>query len=553
MMKKIFSLFFLFTLGSVIAATSDKPILRVGLLSDTHVTKNIASCSKVKAAWQIFKKANCDLVVNLGDIAEVYNQQAYRHYRNTVNSLFAPGEKKPRELYVYANHDRIGFSDIAKAFAAVKRDLECPNAPYDTLILKGYPFLVFPQFLDFQRYEKTIAEAIKKFPGKPIFVLDHIPPYNTVSHSKTWGNLDRRKILDKFPQVIHLAGHVHGSTFNERHIWQDKFTVVNAGSTLSGTVLIMEVFKSKLLFRRYSLIDGKEYCTDKVWNIPLPFDPSAAPYRLEHRKAKSSVPVFPAGAKLAVVPAENISEYVILEIPAAAPEVHYYMVTIKKKNAKNKWVLVATRKVNSAFPLRPIDRPPVLKRYFSEGYFESHAEYHISVQPFNFYGKKGKSLEIFWKAPQKAKSEILFESRTPMKDLPFMTGLAGGEPLKREGDFYIHDVHYARLVLPDRVWKNIPENSRMRFTVDMHTIQKSDLYRQWTLVLRNPIPVVNANSRITTFSGESVNRYVINFRMTETDYKYYLLIREGEAGKIRFNYVKLEILEDKLNNKDVKK
>ena len=104
-----------------------------------------------------------------------------------------------------------------------------------------------------------------------------------------------------------------------------------------------------------------------------------------------------------------------------------------------------------------------------------------------------------------------------------------------------------------RVWKNIPENSRMRFTVDMHTIQKSDLYRQWTLVLRNPIPVVNANSRITTFSGESVNRYVINFRMTETDYKYYLLIREGEAGKIRFNYVKLEILEDNLNNKDVKK
>ena len=35
-------------------------------------------------------------------------------------------------------------------------------------------------------------------------------------------------------------------------------------------------------------------------------------------------------------------------------------------------------------------------------------------------------------------------------------------------------------------------------------------------------------------------RYVIEFEKTNPDFFYYFLVREGSAGKIRFNHVKIE-------------
>ena len=67
--------------------------------------------------------------------------------------------------------------------------------------------------------------------------------------------------------------------------------------------------------------------------------------------------------------------------------------------------------------------------------------------------------------------------------------------------------------------------------------------RTWTVVLRNPVPLENANARIATPSGNSgVQRYVIEFAKRKDFHKFYLLIREGAPGEIRFNYVKIERL-----------
>ena len=551
-MKKIFFFLSILCAVSVISAAEKKPILKVGFISDTHVTPNIASCRMLKEAWRFFAKNNCDMVVNCGDIADLPKEQAYRNYRNTLKELFPATSKMPRELYIYANHDRIGIPDVDKAFADMKKQLEIPNDPYDFLVLKGYPFLVFPQFLDMERFEKTIAETIRKFPGKPVFVLDHVPPYNTVSHSKTWGHRERRDVMNKFPSAIHISGHVHGTVFNECHIWQGEFTAVNTGSLFSGTVSIMEIFKDKVIFRRYSLLDGKEYTTDGLWSIPWPFDPRKAPFRPRYRKDKSLPPAFSAGAKLNVSAASMPLKNVVIEIPSAAPALHYYMVAVERKNAAGKWELVCTKKMNGDYWQLPSRRTPVLKRYLSGGYFDEGREHRITVTPFNFYGKKGKALQTIWKAPAKVKTKVLFESKDPMKELPFKSELKDGVPLKQEKGFYLHNVHNARLEMPGHIWNNIPVGAHLRFTADIHTIQKGDLYRQWTILLRNPVPVENANHRIYTFSGECVNRYVIDFRMQNAAYKYYLLIREGDAGKLRFNYIKLEQLDNGPEQKKTK-
>ena len=59
--------------------------------------------------------------------------------------------------------------------------------------------------------------------------------------------------------------------------------------------------------------------------------------------------------------------------------------------------------------------------------------------------------------------------------------------------------------------------------------------------LRNPEPLVNGSPRIHTAKGDLTGRYVIDFEMVE-GFKFYLLIRSGDPGRIGFKYVRLEQL-----------
>ena len=112
---------------------------------------------------------------------------------------------------------------------------------------------------------------------------------------------------------------------------------------------------------------------------------------------------------------------------------------------------------------------------------------------------------------------------------------------KVKNGFYQHPGGNTRLEFPKDVWK-APAKARFRFTVDMQMKQPGS--RFWTVVLRNPVPVENANNRIATPAGDSgVQRYVIEFAKRKDFHNYYLLIREGHAGEIRFNYIKIERLD----------
>ena len=114
--------------------------------------------------------------------------------------------------------------------------------------------------------------------------------------------------------------------------------------------------------------------------------------------------------------------------------------------------------------------------------------------------------------------------------------------LDKDG-FFIHNNHNGRLIFPDGVWDG-KRGTRFRFTVDMHLVQGEE--KTWTLVLRNPVPLKNANYRIATAPGNSgMQRYVIEFTKAKPDFNYYFLIREGRKGKIKFDYVKIERIDKK--------
>jgi hypothetical protein len=63
------------------------------------------------------------------------------------------------------------------------------------------------------------------------------------------------------------------------------------------------------------------------------------------------------------------------------------------------------------------------------------------------------------------------------------------------------------------------------------------------MTMRNPEPLMNGHSRLYTVPGKpGRRRYVVTFPKAEAEWAFYLLFREGPAGRIRFDRVQVERL-----------
>ena len=550
-MKKL--IFTLAAFAAGLALFAAEPIMRVGLLTDTHIKAKKSSCERLAGAYALFRKQNVDMIINTGDIADVYDVRAYRNYRDTVNKAYEGVEKRPAEIFVYANHDRIRREKEScwDVFKDVKKELGIPNDPYDIIKFKGYTFVVIPQFVNWEKYAQMLETAAKENPDKPFFVLDHIPPKPNDPKSP------RHKLLKKYPNAVVFCGHAHATLRNERLIWQDGFTAVRLGSmydwrlSLVGSVpqsfnsdmfAVLEVYKDKLVIRRYSALKQQEYRANDPWTIPLPFDPATAPYTFEKRAAESTAPEFPAGAGIKLAP--NANGVQITFPKSTHPDgVLKYVVELFCEN-NGSWQRLSRQDVNGDFMFDEQERKAEIMHTISAGFFDVGKKYRVTVSPVHVFGKQGRCISAEFSAPEFAKHTIIYECKEPMKELLFKSGLAGGEVFKLDKDgFYIHNNYNGRLEYPGEVWAG-KAGTRFRFIIDMHL--KQGKFDPWSVVLRNPKPLKNASHRIATECGDSgAQRFVIEFTKRKSAFKYYLLIREGETGKIRFNYVRIERLDNK--------
>ena len=112
-----------------VLADGEKPLFKVGLVTDTHVRKTRKSCERVELAYQLFKKHGVEMIVNCGDIADKFYPEGYAHYSAVRRETYPDPATAPRELYVWANHDRMDYpEDDSKnpllAFPKVK-DASC--------------------------------------------------------------------------------------------------------------------------------------------------------------------------------------------------------------------------------------------------------------------------------------------------------------------------------------------------------------------------------------------------------------------------------------------
>lgn len=564
---------------AAIAGGTNDPLFRVGWISDTHTGTTRESFGLVEKAMKLFREQNVDAVINNGDISDHYYPTGYPIYRQVMDEAFAGAAKKPLEIYAWAWHDayewngpRVRESNEAQrkaCYADVAKRLGIRHGMADRFEINGYIFILFPQWTGDaewhgkkgeEAYELILQEAERDCGGKPIFVIDHVPPSATVANSITWGSGWRRDFYARHPGIISLSGHTHGSLRDENLIWQGAFTAVNAGclqvwegdsvglgesSKRSYGAIVIEGFEDRIVFRRFDVRDGTEYRRHDPWTVPWPFDPKTAPYSFERRAKTTPVPEFAADAKVAVRANEPFTGFTLALPPVAsgADLAYRYRVSVAERTADG-WRDFKTVEKYTQFYLRPSERRSEVPLSFSAGYFADGRRYRFEVAPVNFFGVAGKPVFAEATAPRGKPAKLLWASAKPMEELKFVYGDDGtddGKPVERKDGWYLSTGAPARLVLPAQAWK-APKGTRLRFTVDLETVQNLDPEaRTYNVSLMRLKPnVETACGRIKTLHGESgIQRYVIEFTKGK-DIPFSFFVREGLAGKVKFHALKVE-------------
>ena len=83
--------------------------------------------------------------------------------------------------------------------------------------------------------------------------------------------------------------------------------------------------------------------------------------------------------------------------------------------------------------------------------------------------------------------------------------------------------------------------TKVRMVAELHTIQEDENALAPLLTVVNPAPWLNLSSRIFTPSGDHRCRYTAEFPV-KAGLNYALLVRSCKNVRIRFDYVRLEIV-----------
>lgn len=375
------------------------PLLRIGILSDIHVSRSVwgdQQHERLEKALLFFKQKGVDGVLIAGDLQEntdftVASENIeevvdiwFNVFPNNTNDL--TGEHV-EPLFIYGNHD-IGLVE-AEYWPERLGEYE----PAWIKEIKGYQF-VGAHYT--QEWTDTAANLVGKAEAlsddKPFFFVQHQPVKDTLFGCNegllgTGGAL--YDIIKGFENCVVFSGHTHIPLTDERSIWQTdkkkgcRFTAINCATTnyayiknegldINGDAdetqqgMYMIVDGSTVTLERYSFFDMElQYNADgtnstdaskaTALGAPWVFDATQRkkrPYDYETRYDEACQPVF---AEDAVLDVGSVgTTYANVFIPAAtvdAPEgfsdivQSYYLEAVDPETGE----VVSTSKVASEY------------------------------------------------------------------------------------------------------------------------------------------------------------------------------------------------------------
>ena len=203
--------------------------------------------SKLNRSLRILKAHRIDVLIIPGDIANCNTDYAYNIFNKVFNEVF--NKRKPLLNIVMGNHDYYKNDPFDEDF--LKKD-ESPEIcqkrfqkilgekPFSHKIINGYHFINWGSDnknmksgsnTNINWFKKRMEIAMRYNKTRPIFVITHLPPNNTVYGSLDWGNDILKEVFKPYSNLINFSGHSHFPIIDERSIWQKEFTAIQTGST----------------------------------------------------------------------------------------------------------------------------------------------------------------------------------------------------------------------------------------------------------------------------------------------------------------------------------
>ena len=410
-----------------------KPVLRVGIFSDTQSRPGRETDRgqiAMRRSMEQLKKKGIDVLLFAGDIANDGMRQVYEEYRVIDREVF--GDNPPEEFLIMGNHD---YRNGKGLDGARKNFLEGMglSSVNKSKVVNGYSFIavspdgpgcVVDSYSDeaCKYLQDEIEAAEARDPDKPIFVMTHHHAKDTVYGSAAWGVQGLTDVLSKYENVVHFSGHSHTPMCDERSIHQDKFTAIGT-STLAycemekGWVngscppmaidcqeyIYMEVFKDKLVVKRFRCATNQEIKPHLRWVLPLPLKREDFTYT-DKRAELSKAPYFPDGAK-ATVSFPEISEvenafWVTFNTACHEDCVTTYFIHAFEKLDDGSWRKMWERKYYSDYFRGPENiQNPYSTWVMKEGFVPGR-DYKLEIYPMEPFGKIGdKPLSVEFTMP----------------------------------------------------------------------------------------------------------------------------------------------------------
>ena len=407
------------------AANAGAPLLRIAVMSDVqgYPYPEDAGMRNLERALDVLAPLKPDLVVNDGDINDSgRDADAVAWYKARCDARLGCIP----HVACMGNHE-IGFvpPEIA-AERAVEACLRDFNAVFgygaDERVVHrtvhGFDFVALslsrvPGYTDEEiaLLKSALDSAVARDPSKPVFVVTHYHPKDTVNdsrHERMGGSL--RRLLDAYPQVVSISGHTHNPLQDPRSIWQGAFTAVDTSTLCYGCVdsvppaanqvscllpyghesvgfMFLEVYADRIVFRRFSARERREIEPENPWTIAWPHDPAAPKYSFEARRAATPPPQFGCDPEPTLW---YDFGYVYLMFNAAAKrdEAFGYRIELAEADGETRsyFHLSDYYRVEANRTGRIVFKAP-------PGSLRKGASYRCRIYPVGFFGREGRPAE----------------------------------------------------------------------------------------------------------------------------------------------------------------
>ena len=407
--------------------------LKVAVISDSQAYPTLADwgMSNLDKALSFLAPMQPDVLLMAGDLADATIYEVFDLYHSLIEKHFNP---VPVHVGCAGNHDFWTPKDVERNTNLIYKEMcsRIGQKHADPLheTVGGYDFIALSDKALYENddlysdekiflLEQEICKSIARDPQKPVFVVTHFHPFDTVigSHGKS-GSKKLRALFNKYPQVVSISGHTHCPLDDERCIWQGEFTTINTSSLAYACTedicynmcsvivpfgrevlncMMIEIYPDHYDIHRYNVEDRREIKPDKLWQVPIPYKPANAKYTSE-RKNSRTAPVFAPDAR-AVIRYDFGYLYLIFDPAQHEDFTHFYNVKIFEK-VQGEWIFkMEERYLSDFYRLKNFTGNYQVYKLPAENMTPGE-EYRIEIYPEETFGNIGSPLILERRIPK---------------------------------------------------------------------------------------------------------------------------------------------------------